>query len=113
MIFISKVKKFIDQNPLKIVGVHCTHGFNRTGFLIVSFLVEEYHYDVGAAILQFAKVRPPGIYKKDYIDELFIRYDEIKYALPAPDLPEWCKGIIYALTKLVRIYINYMLYFRI
>ena len=23
-----------------IVGVHCTHGYNRTGFLIISYLVE-------------------------------------------------------------------------
>lgn len=23
------------------VGVHCTHGYNRTGFLIIAYLVEE------------------------------------------------------------------------
>ena len=23
------------------VGVHCTHGFNRTGFLIIAYLVEK------------------------------------------------------------------------
>ena len=26
---------------LLLSGLHCTHGFNRTGFLIVSYLVEK------------------------------------------------------------------------
>ena len=38
--FVSICKKFIEQKPLEIIAVHCTHGFNRTGFLIVSYLVE-------------------------------------------------------------------------
>ena len=32
--------KFIRQKPLEIIGIHCTHGFNRTGFLLISYLVE-------------------------------------------------------------------------
>lgn len=33
----------IDDSDLSFsfIGVHCTHGFNRTGFLIVSYLVEK------------------------------------------------------------------------
>lgn len=27
--FVSVCKTYISQNPLDIVGVHCTHGFNR------------------------------------------------------------------------------------
>lgn len=34
--------------------------------------------------------RPVGIYKKDYIDELYSRYDDVEDAPPAPTLPEWC-----------------------
>ncbi|XP_026470079.1 mRNA-capping enzyme-like [Ctenocephalides felis] len=88
--FIEVARKFIEQNPLKLIGVHCTHGFNRTGFMIVSFLVEVYDMEVGAAMKQFASVRPPGIYKKDYIDELFKIHDDVEYAPPAPQLPDWC-----------------------
>ena len=32
--FITVVDQFISKNPLSLVGIHCTHGFNRTGFLI-------------------------------------------------------------------------------
>ena len=27
--------------PPDMAGVHCTHGYNRTGFLIIAFLVEQ------------------------------------------------------------------------
>ncbi|CAF4407791.1 unnamed protein product, partial [Adineta steineri] len=26
------------MNPDEIIGIHCTHGFNRTGFLICAYL---------------------------------------------------------------------------
>ena len=35
--FIGIAEKFIQNNPLDIIGIHCTHGFNRTGFLIGKF----------------------------------------------------------------------------
>ncbi|KAJ8321634.1 hypothetical protein KUTeg_000105 [Tegillarca granosa] len=39
--FIELCARFISQKPLEVVGVHCTHGFNRTGFLIAAYLVEK------------------------------------------------------------------------
>lgn len=88
--FIQLCAKFISQKPLEIIGVHCTHGFNRTGFLIVSYLVEQLSWGVEAAIQCFASARPPGIYKQDYLQELFRRYDEVENTFPAPALPDWC-----------------------
>lgn len=38
------------------------------------------------------KARPPGIYKQDYINELFRRYGDPNDALSAPSLPDWCNG---------------------
>lgn len=35
--FIGIAEKFIQNNPLDIIGIHCTHGFNRTGFLIGTY----------------------------------------------------------------------------
>ncbi|XKL60565.1 hypothetical protein PGB90_007622 [Kerria lacca] len=87
--FISLCKLFISRDPLSIIGVHCTHGFNRTGFLLISFLVEVYYYNVEVAIHQFARVRPPGIYKEEYIKELYARYDDVNCAPMAPPLPSW------------------------
>lgn len=88
--FILIVHNFISKNPLEGIAVHCTHGFNRTGFLIASYLVEKMDCSLEIALEMFAKVRPPGIYKQDYIQELYQRYDDPDDAPPAPELPDWC-----------------------
>jgi mRNA-capping enzyme len=89
--FIELVDEFSMEHPIDVIGVHCTHGFNRTGFLIAAYLVEKLDFDVAAAIQQFAESRPPGIYKQDYINELYKRYgDEDDDPLRAPSLPDWC-----------------------
>ena len=88
--FIAVCKRFLERNPIRKIAVHCTHGFNRTGFLISSYLVKEYDWDIEAALAQFAKSRNPGIYKQEYIDELFRRFDHIDNRLLAPELPDWC-----------------------
>lgn len=38
----------------------------------------------------FAQARAPGIYKGDYLKELFCRYGDEEDAPAAPALPEWC-----------------------
>ncbi|KAI3383163.1 hypothetical protein SNEBB_002338 [Seison nebaliae] len=58
-----------------VICVHCTHGFNRTGYLIVSYMVEEMDFSVEAAIIQFSKSRHGGIYKQLYIDQLYEKYE--------------------------------------
>lgn len=90
--FIEIVDNFVREKPLDFAGVHCTHGFNRTGFLIVSYMVERMECSVDAAILAFRDARPPGIYKQDYINELFRRYDDEEDAFPAPPFPDWGLG---------------------
>lgn len=87
--FIQIVDDFINEHPFDIIAVHCTHGFNRTGFLIVSYLVERLDFGVEAALATFAKARPPGIYKQDYINELFRRYESEEDTIQAPPLPSW------------------------
>lgn len=88
--FITLVDNFIRKKPLEIVGIHCTHGFNRTGFLIVSYLVEKADWAVDAAINAFANARPPGIYKQDYLAELCARYGDPEDVPQAPSMPDWC-----------------------
>lgn len=88
--FIDIVDDFINERPIDLIGVHCTHGFNRTGFLIVSYMVEKLDCSVEAALSAFAAARPPGIYKEDYIRELYRRYDDEEDAPPPPEMPDWC-----------------------
>ena len=87
--FIQLCKTFKQDNPSEIIGVHCTHGFNRTGSLIISYLVEELEISVNAALTTFSVARPPGIYKFQYIEELYRRYHDVKFAPPAPSKPNW------------------------
>ncbi|XP_003247784.2 mRNA-capping enzyme-like isoform X2 [Acyrthosiphon pisum] len=73
-LFLNICYNFLANNCLQFIGVHCTHGFNRTGFLIVCYLVEVLDFDVASAIHHFAAARPPGIYRQNYIDELYRQY---------------------------------------
>ncbi|KAE8286682.1 mRNA-capping enzyme Polynucleotide 5'-triphosphatase [Larimichthys crocea] len=88
--FIRLCENFMEKNPQELIGVHCTHGFNRTGFLICAYLVEKMDWSVEAAVAAFSQARAPGIYKGDYLKELFRRYGDEEDAPPAPALPEWC-----------------------
>lgn len=45
---------------------------------------------IEAAVAAFSRARAPGIYKEDYLKELFRRYGDEEDAPPAPKLPEWC-----------------------
>uniref|UniRef100_A0A671KU19 mRNA-capping enzyme n=1 Tax=Sinocyclocheilus anshuiensis TaxID=1608454 RepID=A0A671KU19_9TELE len=36
--FIRLCEHFIEKTPTELIGIHCTHGFNRTGFLICAYL---------------------------------------------------------------------------
>lgn len=92
--FITAVQEFLDKNPNGIIGIHCTHGFNRTGFLIASYLCEITDWDVGSAVQEFAKNRHGGIYKQEYVDDLKERYgfDEDD-PIVAPPKPVWENGI--------------------
>ncbi|XP_041043141.1 mRNA-capping enzyme isoform X7 [Carcharodon carcharias] len=88
--FIRLCEHFIMQHPMELIGVHCTHGFNRTGFLICAYLVEKMDWSIEAAVATFAQARPPGIYKGEYLQDLFSRYGEVEDAPPPPERPDWC-----------------------
>ncbi|XP_077869610.1 mRNA-capping enzyme-like [Saccoglossus kowalevskii] len=89
-VFIEMCASYRAKNPLDIIGVHCTHGFNRSGFLIAAYLVEKLDWSIDAAVVSFTQARPPGIYKAHYILELFSRYGDKEDAPAAPELPDWC-----------------------
>eukprot|EP00271_Cylindrocystis_brebissonii_P018745 TRINITY_DN5443_c1_g1_i1.p1 TRINITY_DN5443_c1_g1~~TRINITY_DN5443_c1_g1_i1.p1 ORF type:complete len:787 (-),score=173.00 TRINITY_DN5443_c1_g1_i1:153-2513(-) len=82
--------------PLKYVLVHCTHGHNRTGYMIIHYLMRmetertKRQPCLAEMIDRFAKCRPPGIYKDEYIQALFKEYHEMRPpAVLCPDPPAW------------------------
>ncbi|XP_071721832.1 uncharacterized protein [Rutidosis leptorrhynchoides] len=91
--FVYEVIQFLTrqrQPQKRHILVHCTHGHNRTGFMIVHYLMRSSSIPVAQAIKRFADARPPGIYKPDYIDALYTFYHEKKAELTVcPSTPEW------------------------
>ncbi|KAJ7544359.1 hypothetical protein O6H91_09G075300 [Diphasiastrum complanatum] len=78
----------------KYILVHCTHGHNRTGFMIAHYLLRAQGGSVEQALQQFSHARPPGIYKQEYIDNLFTFYHEKRpEALICPPTPEWKRPV--------------------
>ena len=65
-----------DENDKKYILVHCTHGFNRTGYMICHMMMRSPHIwnrylTVKEVVQRFAEARPPGIYKPLYLESLF------------------------------------------
>lgn len=50
----------------KIIGVHCTHGVNRTGFMICDYLVHELKMPPLEAIKVFEAARNHRIERDNY-----------------------------------------------
>ena len=78
----------ISSQDNKFIAVHCTHGFNRTGYCIVRYLCDQCKYSLPAALNRFAQCRPPGIYKQNYVDILCSIYHMNDTQIPVRK-PEW------------------------
>ncbi|XP_031276098.1 mRNA-capping enzyme [Pistacia vera] len=90
--FVYEVTQFLirQKHSKKYILVHCTHGHNRTGYMIVHYLMRSQPMSVTEAIKRFADARPPGIYKRDYIDALYAFYHERRPdTIEYPIIPEW------------------------
>ena len=70
-----------------IAVVHCTHGINRTGYLVAIALVRLHHMSVQQALAAFAKVRPPGVWREEYVRTLVAKYGGSMPKLAPP--PAW------------------------
>jgi len=74
-IFSRCVKRFLVRaKPDEVIGVHCTHGVNRTGYIVCRYLIEEYNYSFEDAVELFNQARG---------------HDMEKYLMPLKDI--WLK----------------------
>ena len=77
--FIQIVKQFFVDHPAnQLVAIHCTHGFNRTGFLISAYLTSVFEWSIEASVREFRLAREPGIYKQDYLLVLNAYFSKVK-----------------------------------
>ncbi|EGD77698.1 hypothetical protein PTSG_08790 [Salpingoeca rosetta] len=87
--FIAVCNMFWAKHPDKVIGVHCTHGFNRTGFMIIAYMCQQLDYQTEMAMHLFKQSRPPGIYKNHYIEDIFARFDGDSSGFLPAVLPDW------------------------
>ncbi|KAL4857277.1 mRNA-capping enzyme [Chlorella vulgaris] len=88
-----EMHEFLKDCPQGMALIHCTHGFNRTGYMIASYLARMLTFNIPKALDAFAQKRPPGIYKHYYIRELFKYYHErLPSSFRFPAQPSWKAG---------------------
>ena len=56
--------------PQGVIAVHCTHGINRSGFLVCNYLINKYEYSAEEAVRVFNEARGHNIERTEYIDQL-------------------------------------------
>lgn len=70
--FKRAVHRFLRENTDndKLIGVHCTHGLNRTGYLICRYLIDVDGVDPQEAIRLFDSARGHDIERTNYLEDL-------------------------------------------
>lgn len=70
--FKRAVRQFLKENQdnNRLIGVHCTHGLNRTGYLICRYLIDVDGLAPAAALELFNTSRGHCIERKNYLHDL-------------------------------------------
>ncbi|KAJ7305313.1 hypothetical protein JRQ81_011232 [Phrynocephalus forsythii] len=92
--FQSAVKKFLMENQHndKLIGVHCTHGLNRTGYLVCRYLIDVEGMDPNTAIELFNSYRGHSIERENYIQDLQRRLNRRKNNHTSVPGTRWTQG---------------------
>lgn len=64
------------SNDENLIGIHCTHGVNRTGYLICRYMIEKMNMNPQEAINLFNTARGHDIERENYISDLRRRKSE-------------------------------------
>lgn len=70
--FIEIVNSFLsdEQNSDKLIGVHCTHGLNRTGYFVCAYMILEQGRNPRDTINVFNKARSHQMERANYLNSL-------------------------------------------
>ncbi|XP_073509667.1 RNA/RNP complex-1-interacting phosphatase isoform X2 [Phyllobates terribilis] len=66
------VNQYLSENSgnEKLVGVHCTHGLNRTGYLVCRYLIDMLSMEPSEAVEKFNSSRGHSIERSNYLEDL-------------------------------------------
>ncbi|KAL7668169.1 hypothetical protein ACOME3_008883 [Neoechinorhynchus agilis] len=76
--FIEICDILLESNPNSAIAVHCTRGYNESGFLVASYLIEKTKMKLRSAIAEYQRCRAPGIQAPPFIHGLRLRYSRSK-----------------------------------
>ncbi|XP_073685836.1 RNA/RNP complex-1-interacting phosphatase-like [Garra rufa] len=85
--FKKAVRHFLrdNENNDKLIGVHCTHGLNRTGYLICRYLIDVDGMNPQNAINLFNESRGHSIERQNYLDDLMTGPKRSNEGMEEPD----------------------------
>ncbi|CAK1585265.1 unnamed protein product [Parnassius mnemosyne] len=78
--FMNAVDTFLETSDDKLVGVHCTHGLNRTGYMVCRYMRDRLGVPAAAAIRRFELARGYQIERDNYVADLLGKRP------PSPDI---------------------------
>ncbi|ELT98784.1 hypothetical protein CAPTEDRAFT_220933 [Capitella teleta] len=86
--FADTVNEFLARNKRNnhVIAVHCTHGVNRTGYLICRYMISEMEMDAEEAIKIFNKSRGHQLERENYLQDL--KTSKHKMKAPTPHLSQ-------------------------
>ncbi|XP_033756151.1 filaggrin-2-like [Pecten maximus] len=58
------------SEKVDVIGVHCTHGINRTGYMVCRYMIERLAFKPEEAIQAFNAARGHDIERENYLDDL-------------------------------------------
>ncbi|XP_047351917.1 RNA/RNP complex-1-interacting phosphatase-like isoform X3 [Vespa velutina] len=58
------------SSPDDVIGVHCTHGINRSGYLICRYLIQQLGWELQDSLKAFEEARGYPIYRDAYVAAL-------------------------------------------
>jgi len=68
--FFTAVDSALAENETSLVGVHCTHGLNRTGYLVCRYMVQKMDIEPETAIREFDEARGHKQERANYLTHL-------------------------------------------
>ncbi|XP_003423990.1 RNA/RNP complex-1-interacting phosphatase [Nasonia vitripennis] len=92
--FCKAIETFSEEcGPDELIGVHCTHGINRAGYLICRYLVQQLGWKHSDALKAFADARGYAIERSTYVTDLYhaprdAKLDVSKVNLNVPVKPQ-------------------------
>ncbi|XP_071090135.1 RNA/RNP complex-1-interacting phosphatase-like isoform X1 [Haliotis cracherodii] len=73
--FAHVIDEYLEQSSdnTSVIGVHCTHGVNRTGYMVCRYMVERLSMTADDAMAAFNAARGHDVERENYIEDLRTR----------------------------------------